>query len=81
MPMVKPGPYLTSILTNCVFLHMRCLRQICGISLLDHITNLSSGSGVKPSLLTLSLKAKGLGGLVRQDVRQQIAQSTHAWTV
>ena len=36
---------------------------------------------MNPSLLTLSLKAKDLGGLVRQDVRQQIAQSTHAWTV
>ncbi len=44
--------------------HMRCSRQICGISLLNHIANPVILNGVKLSLLTLSLKARGLRGLV-----------------
>ena len=60
---VKPGSYLKSISTSCLFFHMHCLRRICGISLLDHITT----SGILKQCKTFpvvipSLEARGLGG-------------------
>ena len=36
---MRPGLYLTSILSLLSVFHMRYLRQICGTALLDHITN------------------------------------------
>ena len=45
-------------------IHMRCLRRICGILLLDHITNSAILKRCKTFLSNLSLEARGLGGLV-----------------
>ena len=45
-------------------IHMRCLRRICGILLLDHITNSAILKRCKTFLSNLSSEARGLGGLV-----------------
>ena len=82
--MVKPGPYMTSIITSCLFFNMRCLRQICGSSLLDHMTNLVIWKRCETFSVDSvdSSEAKGLGGSVTSaGCPTADCPSTHAWTV